>query len=137
MNIGNLQPDRSLTVQLDIVTKLEVVDKSWGLLLSPTFTPLFVNKVQGDDEEEKKELPAGATTPAVSTSKLPYTWEVEVDIVANGPIQRLVCFSHKVDIEYGEGRRSARLAMKLPEAPDTDFNLVYRSQDISEPKLYL
>ena len=137
MNIGNLQPGRSLTVQLDIVAKLEVVDKSWGLLLSPTFTPLFVNRVQGDDDEEKKELPSGATTPAVLTSKLPYTWEVEVDIVANGPIQRLVCFSHKVDIEYGEGRRSARLAMKLPEAPDSDFNLVYRSQDISEPKLYL
>ena len=67
MNIGNLQPDKSLTVQLDIVTKLEVVDKSWGLLLSPTFTPLFVNKVQGDDDAEViKELPAGGTTPAVS-----------------------------------------------------------------------
>ena len=114
MNIGNLQPDRSLTIKFDIVAKLEVVDKSWGLVLSPTFTPLFVNRVKGDDEEEEKELPAGATTPAVSSSKLPYTWEVEVNIVANGPIQRLVCFSHKVDIKYGKGRRSARLAMKLP-----------------------
>ena len=63
MSIGNLPPGKSLTLQLDVVTKLAVVDKSWGLLLSPTFTPLFVSKLQEDDEEEeKKELPDEGTT---------------------------------------------------------------------------
>ena len=117
MNIGNLQPDRSLTLHLDIVAKLEVVDKSWALLLSPTFTPLFLNPRLTDQSGGVAPAPvppSGATTPALPSSKLPYSWEVEVDIVANGPIHRLVCFSHKVDIQYGEGRRSARLAMKLP-----------------------
>ena len=62
MSIGNLPPGKSLTLQLDVVTKLAVVDKSWGLLLSPTFTPLVTKEQADDEEEEKKELPDEATS---------------------------------------------------------------------------
>ena len=35
---------------------------------------------------EDEEVPAGASTTAVKSEKLPYKWEVEVDIAATGPI---------------------------------------------------
>ena len=47
MNIGNLKSGTSVTVKLGILMKLEVVDKSWTLILSPTFTPRFANKSDG------------------------------------------------------------------------------------------
>lgn len=51
MNIGNLMPDKSLTVKLSLVQKLEVFDKSWLLSLSPTFTPRYYNKANQDKED--------------------------------------------------------------------------------------
>lgn len=135
MKIGNLLPGKAVTVRLGIVAKLEVVDKSYALLLSPTFTPRYVNRALMQDEDAS--LPEGASAPALLASRLPYSWEVEVDIAASGPIERLVCVSHKVEIQYGEGRRTARLAMKGPESPDSDFSLLYRYQGISEPAVYL
>lgn len=83
MKIGALLPEKSVTVKLGVVIKLEVVDKSYALLLSPTFTPRYVNRALMNEDEE---VPAGASTTAVKSEKLPYKWEVEVDIAATGPI---------------------------------------------------
>ena len=46
MKIGNLMPEKKLTVNLVLIQKLQVFDKSWLLSLSPTFTPRYFNKVR-------------------------------------------------------------------------------------------
>ena len=43
MNIGNLLPQKWVTVKLTLLQSLEVFDKSWTLSLSPTLTPTFSN----------------------------------------------------------------------------------------------
>ncbi len=129
MNIGSLKPGKSVTVKLSIVFSLEVIDKSWALTLSPTFTPLFHNKSEG-------AAVARVAVPAIQ--EVPYTWEVEVDIKANGPIERLVCESDEIELKYGDtDKRTASLSMKSPSPPDHDFVLLYRSADINRAKLYI
>ena len=39
MNIGNFEPKKKLTVQITLLSRLNVFDKSWMLSLTPTFTP--------------------------------------------------------------------------------------------------
>ena len=39
MNIGNFEPKKKLTVQITLLSRLNVFDKSWMLSLTPTLTP--------------------------------------------------------------------------------------------------
>ena len=123
MTIGNLQPKRSLRLQLSFLQNLEVFDKSWALSLSPTFAPSFCNA-------------AALTIGEKSQSEIaPYSWEVNVEIIAHSQITRLLSYHHKVEPEYGEGRRTAKFSLKGNE-PSPGFSLIFRSVDINEPKIY-
>ena len=53
MHIGNLLPGRRLTVKLGILLRLEVVDKSFALLLSSAFVPHAVNRSALLDADSK------------------------------------------------------------------------------------
>ena len=49
-----------------------------------------------------------------------------------------MCLSHPgIKPEFGEERRTVRVALSGAKALDTDFCIAYRSQDISEPQLFL
>ena len=47
LNLGAVKPGKEVLLEMCITATLEVIDKSWGLVLSPSLTPLFRNAVQG------------------------------------------------------------------------------------------
>ena len=67
--------------------------------------------------------------------KFAFKSELKVDIVAGAPIERLVCSSPEVEPSYGVERTKAHL--EVNERLEQDFCLIYRSKDVSEPKIYL
>lgn len=102
MKIGNFEPGRKVTVKLGILHKLEVVDKSWTLRLSPTFTPFY--KMQTKPKTKDK-----SDISFVSAKELPYQWEVNVEILSTGIIERLLSPSHKLQFTYGAERKYAQV----------------------------
>ena len=45
-----LKPGKEVDISLKFTMMLEVIDKSWGLVLSPTLTPIFRNTIASFNE---------------------------------------------------------------------------------------
>ena len=128
MDIGNLLPQKKITVKLTLLQSLDVFDKSWMLSLSPTLTPSFTNHaIGGGNQKQPQQLEKGAV----------FEWEVSVQITAHAPITRLVSLNHELTTHYGEGNRSVLCSVKGEGEAGPEFMLLFRSADISEPHIYL
>ena len=88
MDIGNLLPQKKITVRLTLLQSLEVFDKSWVLSLSPTLTPTFTNSAKAAAVKDQAQVLAGNETP--------FKWEVSVEITGHSPLTRLISLNHEI-----------------------------------------
>ena len=70
-----------------------MVNKTWTLTLSPTFAPRYQ---EFSATASTDDLPAAVTAKVVEASKLPYKFNVNVQILSPGRIEELICHTHKI-----------------------------------------
>eukprot|EP00826_Nyctotherus_ovalis_P020298 TRINITY_DN1635_c0_g5_i1.p1 TRINITY_DN1635_c0_g5~~TRINITY_DN1635_c0_g5_i1.p1 ORF type:complete len:575 (+),score=109.59 TRINITY_DN1635_c0_g5_i1:316-2040(+) len=129
ITIGNLQPGKEAVIVTRYVKLLETENGSWSFRIPLTYIPTY----------SCEYLPCIQPSPQfVKGNKLPYKWDLSMNINASRAITRVASPSHKISFEFKESNKGAAVTLaNQNEIPNTDFILFYKTEDFGKPSVVL
>ena len=124
MNVANILPGDSITVELRYTELLEPTDGVYSFAYPTVVGPRYSETLASNAKPNEKWV----ENPYLKEGKSPnYTFDIQTVLNAGMPIQDIVCSSHKVDIKY-TGKTSSLVRLKPSEkfGGNRDYILKYR-----------
>ena len=124
MNVANIMPGDVVRVEMSYTELLVPTDKVYEFVYPTVVGPRYSNQPASDAPSPDKWI----QNPYLHESEAPpYTFDINVNIAAGMPIQKLFCTSHKVDVHY-HGNSTASIDLEPTEKAggNRDYILKYQ-----------
>ncbi len=124
MNVANIMPGDLITVEMSYTELLVPTDKVYGFVYPTVVGPRYSNQTAATAPPSDKWV----QNPYLHEGEAPpYTFDINVNIAAGMPIQKLFCTSHQVDVHYhGNSTASINLDPSDKTGGNRDYILKYQ-----------
>ncbi len=129
VSVGRLMPGEEATVRISHVSRAESHDRGLRLRIPTTVSPRYVPPEQlrtGDPAD------LDAILPPTVLGRVPYGLTMKVELSAPGPVRRIACPSHPVEVSV-KGRRATVALAGRDIQLDSDFVLEIELEKPSAP----
>ena len=96
-----------------------------------------IPKSESENEVVKNKIADFSKAQKAYYQKKHFTWNFELFIESDSPIDRLVSFSHYINSEFDEDEMKAKVTLEDSDKSlfDKDFHLVYRNENVNTPSV--
>jgi Ca-activated chloride channel family protein len=124
MNVANIMPGDVVRVEMSYTELLVPTDKVYEFVYPTVVGPRYSNQPASDAPSSDQWV----RNPYLHEGEAPpYTFDINVNIAAGMPIQKLFCTSHKVDVHYrGNSIASIDLEPTEKAGGNRDYILKYQ-----------